>query len=269
MIRLGTSGYSYDDWKGVFYPVGVEKRNYLSYYAQLFDTVEIDATYYRIPSSSMFEAIARKVPHGFRFCVKTPSTFTHERTKFEETLEPYRMSVYPLVRRRMLGCYLAQFPFSFKYTEENLHYLSEISASLEGPLCVEFRNSSWQNETVYKYLKEMRIGYVNVDLPRLPGLPKSSSVLTADIAYVRFHGRVPGNSWWNPKEPYERYNYEYREEELGEWVPTIRHLDSEAKETYAMFNNHFRAKAVGGARVLAKLLNVETTAGFKQLMFDS
>ena len=113
MIRFGASGYSYEDWIGPFSPDSLEKRDFLSYYAGRFDAVEVDSTYYRIPPPSMFEAIAGKVPDHFKFCVKTPSTFTHARGKLQDTVEAFRKSVAPLIGRGLLGCFLAQFPYSF------------------------------------------------------------------------------------------------------------------------------------------------------------
>jgi uncharacterized protein YecE (DUF72 family) len=261
-IRVGTSGYSYADWKGPFYPRALTTSKYLAYYARYFDVVEIDATYYRIPGPRVFEAMARKVPPGFRFAVKTPSTFTHQRAQFDATLEPYRKSVLPLVRRGKLLCFLAQFPQSFRYSPENLRFVGEVSASLDRPLCVEFRHVSWQREDVYAFLADKGIGFVNVDLPRLPGLPRPSATVTASVAYVRFHGRVDAKAWWQSEEAHQRYDYAYTTAQLEEWLPRITHVAARAKETLVLFNNHFRGKAVRAAIEMRRLLGqpVDTAA---------
>ncbi|MCP8310640.1 MAG: DUF72 domain-containing protein [Candidatus Methylarchaceae archaeon HK01M] len=265
MIWVGTSGYSFADWKGEFYPKSLKQKDYLNYYSRFFSVVEIDSTYYRIPHPKMFLALIQKVPRDFKFTVKTPSTFTHERTKFDETLEPYKKSVDPILQRGMLVCFLAQFPFSFKYSPENLDYVSEVAISLDAPTCIEFRHESWLNETVYEHLRDRGIGFVNVDLPKLPGLPRPSSIATSDeIAYIRFHGRVDARSWWHPKQPHERYNYEYSEDELKEWVPRIQELKGMAKELYILFNNHYQGRSVRSANTIKKLLPKKDVATIRR-----
>jgi len=147
-IRIGTSGYSYEDWKSLFYPRGLPSSDFLKYYSNFFDCVEIDFTHYRIPEPSVTYAITRKVPTSFRFVVKAPDTFTHKRSKFLETLEPFRKTTNPIIKKGMLACYLAQFPSSFKYTKENLEHIARIAGNLDAPVSVEFRARAWQNEEV-------------------------------------------------------------------------------------------------------------------------
>ncbi|MFQ6010559.1 MAG: DUF72 domain-containing protein [Nitrososphaerales archaeon] len=259
MYRIGTSGYSYQDWKKIFYPGILSSSQFLKYYAKYFDSVEIDSTYYRIPPPSVFEQIAKKVPSNFRFSVKTPSTFTHQRRKYPETIEPFRRSISPLVNHGLLGCILAQFPFSFRPSTPNLEHIARIGTDLKklAPLCVEFRHDSWQRDDVYSYLEERGIGYVNVDLPHLEGLPKPSSVTTSELGYVRFHGRVPYEMWWNPPKSHERYNHAYSERELEEWVPKIKTIGEKTKNLYFMFNNHYNAKSVRAALMMKRLLGMK------------
>jgi len=256
VVRVGTSGFSYEDWKGVFYPPHLKSNLYLSFYSNFFDVVEIDSTYYNIPHPKVFEALSKKVPPNFRFSIKVPSNFTHKMENYEESLKNFRRALQPI--RKFLGCLLAQFPFSFKFEQRNFYIIERIAEDLSdlAPLCVEFRHISWQREDVYKFLKERNITYVNVDLPRLKELPKPSSIVTSDLGYFRFHGRVDAKSWWNPKEPYERYNYEYKEEELKEILPLVRKVEKETKEVYLLFNNHFRGKAVKAALIMKKLLGL-------------
>ncbi len=256
-LRVGTSGYSYEDWKGMFYPQNLQSRDFLKHYSTFFDCVEIDSTYYRIPSPFMMEALARKVPSSFRFTVKTPSTFTHSREKFLDTLEPFRKATALMIRRGMLTCYLAQFPSSFAYSRENLEYMQEMAGSLDAPLCVEFRKREWQKDEVYEYLREKGIGYVNVDAPRFENLPVPSSVATSEVGYVRFHGRNAAK-WWHHEQAYERYDYTYATAELEEWVPRIRQVQERTEVTYILFNNHYRGQSIDAANRLKRLLGIES-----------
>ena len=257
---IGTCGYSYPDWKGVFYPSGMKDSDFLRFYSERFACVEIDSTYYRIPDPLMFDAISKKVPEGFRFTVKVPSTFTHEREKFEETLDSFRKSIEPIVEKEMLGCLVAQFPYSFKGSREGLEHIVRINDGMRQPMVVEFRHRSWQNGNVYRFLQDRGIGYVNVDLPRIYGLPVPSEVVTADVAYVRFHGRVDAKTWWTPEESSQRYAYLYDEEELKEWVPRIRNMEGRARNLYVVFNNHFRGFATQNATMMTKVLSSQPPA---------
>jgi len=254
-LKIGTSGYSYQDWRGVFYPKHLEAKDFLRHYASFFDCVEIDSTYYRIPSPYVLEALTKKVPAGFQFTVKTPSTFTHERDKFGEMIETFRRATAPLIRKRMLGCYVAQFPYSFPPGKEGLKHIAMIADALDAHVCVEFRRREWQDERVYEYLRAKGIGFVNVDTPKFKSLPRPSSVVTADVGYVRFHGRNAAK-WWSHEQVHERYDYTYSQEELEEWVPRIEEMRDKAKRTFVMFNNHFRGQAIKGANDLKTLLGL-------------
>ena len=98
-MRIGTAGYSYTDWRGAFYPADMKESDFLRFYSERFSCVEIDSTYYRVTGPSMFEAISKKVPEGFMFTIKVPSTFTHEREKFERDLIPFRRGIKPIAMR--------------------------------------------------------------------------------------------------------------------------------------------------------------------------
>jgi uncharacterized protein YecE (DUF72 family) len=256
-VRVGTSGYSYQDWRGIFYPKTVNRSSYLQYYAQFLDLVEIDSTYYRIPHPSVMKSLSVKVPSDFTFTVKVPSTFTHQRHKLESTAAQFAASVTPLLERNLLGCFLAQFPGSFRYSDENLGFVEEVSLNLQGSMVAEFRHDSWQCEDAYGRLRRANIGLANVDLPRLKGLPRPSEEVTSKIAYVRFHGRVQAKDWWGPAQPYQRYNYRYSEEELGEWLPRIHAIRKKADVTYVLFNNHFRSQSIDNAQMLRRLLGLK------------
>ncbi len=254
-LRIGTAGYSYNDWRGKFYPSHLASRDFLSHYANFFNCVEINATYYKIPSPKVFSSISLKVPNSFKFTVKVPNTFTHYRDKFAQTLEQFRMATSPLVKKGMLACYLAQFPFSFKNTEENIEYVSTMANNLDRPVAVEFRRRDWHTEDVYTFLRAQGICYVNVDAPKIRGLPIPSTIATSSIGYCRFHGRNAAK-WWNHIEAYERYDYSYTPEELQEWAPRIEKISGMTESTYVMFNNHYQGQAIDGAEEMKRLMNL-------------
>ncbi|MBI3910117.1 MAG: DUF72 domain-containing protein [Armatimonadetes bacterium] len=256
MIRIGTSGFSYEDWRGHFYPPDLPKRDMLPYYARFFPTVEINATYYSLPSPFTFMQMARKVPEGFDFVVKAHKTMTHAGEYVPEAFEGFRRAVSPLTERNMLGCVLAQFPWSFRYAPENLAYLRQLRDGLADlPTVVEFRNRAWVRDETFATLRDLGLGFCCVDEPRLKGLMPPVCAATSPLGYIRFHGRNAAK-WWQHEQAYERYDYLYSEAELAEWVPKIRALEAQVKRVYLFFNNHYEGKAGQNARMLARLLNL-------------
>lgn len=255
MIKIGTSGYSYDDWKGVFYPEKMNKKDFLSFYAEAFRTVEINFTYYRIPSPMTFVQMLRKVPEDFEFVVKTPKEFTHEREKLTGAAPMYSEGIQPLVDAGQLGCLLAQFPQSFHLNDDNLSHLRRVREAIapDIPINVEFRSREWITDEVFSFLRENNLGFVCVDMPDLPGLIPPVVQATNRIGYVRFHGRLKG-SWYQHEEARERYNYEYSPQELEEWMPRIAELEGMAEDVYLFANNHPMGKAIKTAIALAQKL---------------
>ena len=253
-ILVGTSGYSYADWNGNFYPEGLEKKDQLTYYSSEFNTVEINFTYYSLPHPRIFENMSAKVAGDFVFSVKAHSGVTHTRDIKKEELKRFTDSLVPLASRNRLGPVLLQFPWAFKFSTANCDYLSrirEIFGDLE--LCAEFRNNSWLGDTTISHLKNLDMGFCNVDEPGLKGLLPPTSIATSGTGYIRFHGRNSLN-WWKPKQAYQRYDYLYTEEELSEWVPRVRELSENTKKTYIYFNNHYKAQAVRSAKILQGLM---------------
>lgn len=257
MIKVGTSGYSFDDWSGVIYPESLESGDYLSHYGTYFNTVELNFPYYRMPDPQIFLALMKKVPDDFDFSVKLTKEFTHEREKIKEAIEPYREGIQPLLAHDRLATLLAQFPYSFKPCEESFNHLRRIRDELEGiPINVEFRNEYWINEETFRFLAENDLGYVCVDMPKLSRLVPPVVRVTNGLGYIRFHGRVKKH-WWDPPEPHKRYDYLYRREELEEWIPKVRELSEEAKSSYLFFNNHFQGKSAKNAALMTDLLDLQ------------
>ena len=200
MILIGTSGYSFSDWVGPFYPPGTEKSRMLDYYARHFPTVEVNATYYRIPPPSTLHAMERKTPDAFEFVVKAHHDMTHLRSLDSELYRVFARSVEPLRLAGKLSGLLAQFPYAFRRTARNEEFLVEMKLRLpDSPLYVEFRHASWIREDVFAWLEEQGIGYVSVDEPDLPGLVPPVVRVTGPGGYVRFHGRNKENWWRNPE----------------------------------------------------------------------
>lgn len=255
MIRIGTSGFSYNDWIGPVYPEGLPQRDQLIFYAREFSTVEINVTYYRIPALSTVVGWVRKTPDDFLFAVKAYQGLTHVRE--EPDFAPFVAAVQPLVESGKLGCVLAQFPYSFHPTDENREYLKRLRTGLgELPGVVEFRNSGWLQDETFDLLRELQLGYCCVDEPRFKGLMPPIAVATGPVAYVRFHGRNYAK-WYQHEEAWQRYDYTYSMEELREWAPKLRQLEADAPVLLVYFNNHYRGQSVKGVRDLGQLLLAE------------
>jgi uncharacterized protein YecE (DUF72 family) len=262
MIHIGTSGYSYADWKGPVYPETIKDNEMLPFYSQHFNTTEINYTYYRMPAARTLAAMASKVPDDFIFTIKASKELTHEReTDAEgegatpENFRLFRQALQPLIDENKFGAVLAQFPNSFKPTDDNRAYLETFRERMgDLPVVVEFRNSGWVTDDTMDLLRKNNLGYCCVDEPRMKGLIPPIAVATTPIAYVRFHGRNY-QKWWRHDEAYERYSYEYKPEELQEWVPKIEKLDQAANTTFIFTNNHYRGAAVRTADQLRELLS--------------
>jgi len=258
MIRIGTSGFSYKDWVGPFYPLDLPREEWLSYYAGEFDTTELNFTYYRQPDSKTLSRMVQKVPTGFQFSVKAFQKLTHSRDAESADFQEFIAGVQPLVEAGMLACILAQFPYSFHATQGNAAYLGRLREELANlPVVVEFRNVQWIKPKTFDYLRSLDLGFCCADQPQLKGLIPPIAEATSDIAYVRFHGRNAAK-WWRHDEAWERYDYRYSEIELLEWVPKLRTLDEAAETTFVYANNHWQGQAIDAARQLKLMLLDET-----------
>lgn len=252
MLRIGTSGFSYSDWAGLFYPAGLRERDWLAYYAREFDTVELNVTFYRLPGPRTFAAWVQHTPPGFAFSVKAHRSLTHEVQHADYA--GFNQAVQPLVEAGKLACVLAQFPPAFRPTPENQAHLARLRAGLESlPLVVEFRAAAWVGEPAFELLRSLGLGFVCVDEPQLRGLMPPVAVATGPVAYVRLHGRN-AKQWYHHEHAWQRYDYRYSADELEEWAPRLRSLDQAAPLTLVYFNNTPRAQAIDDARALKRLL---------------
>ncbi len=254
MILVGTSGFSYPDWAGKFYPAGLGTGDRLSYYSRHFPALEINFTYYRLPAAGQLAGMADKSAGRVVFAVKANREMTHTGQAREQDYTAFREALEPLAERGLLGCVLAQFPWAFRPSADSLEYLEKLKARLHPfPIVVEFRHAAWAREETFRFLQDQELGFCAVDEPRLKGLFPAIVRATAAVAYVRFHGRNAAR-WWKHEKASQRYDYLYRREELEEWVPKIRALDREAEKTFVFTNNHFESKAAVNAKMLMEML---------------
>jgi len=255
MIYVGTSGFSYDDWVGNFYPEGLPKREWLAYYAREFDTCEVNSSFYALPKPSSLESMAEKTGEGFLFCLKANQQMTHQQEDNALIFEAFCQVLEPIAAAGKLGCILAQFPYSFRLNRRNWDYLKLLRERLgELPVVVEFRNAQWLRSEMFDWLRQQNLGFCCVDEPQLPNLLPPMAEATNKISYVRFHGRNSAK-WWQHEQAYERYDYSYTPEELSEWLPKIQKLDSIAEKTFIFANNHWRGQSVSTIRQLRVMLD--------------
>jgi uncharacterized protein YecE (DUF72 family) len=265
MIKVGTSGYSFYDWKGPVYPPSLRNSDFLSYYENDLglDTVEVNFTYYRLPTVRTTEGMARKVSDSFSFVVRSHKEMTHEiwsdskRAQIKDNSAVFTQFIEglkPMTERGNLRCLLLQFPVFFYPRSENEDYILECRNRMgDIPVVVEFRNKAWTSDRTFDFLKRNNLGYCIVDEPPLPRLVPYTPVTTSDIAYFRFHGR---NMHWFKASKEERYNYLYSEEELKSFVPDIEKISKSGLNTLVFFNNCHAGAAARNALIMKKFLGL-------------
>lgn len=253
-ILIGTSGYSYPDWVGSFYPEGSRSEEFLSLYAQSFETVELNFSSYRMPQGAQLALMHQEAPK-LRFSLKAHQSLTHtiDPSTYKSNASTFAQAVEPLAAEGVLLAVLLQFPPSFAYTVDHRYYLDSLIKILSHlPLAVEFRSPSWFNKQTLDGLKKRRVSFVSVDLPQIAGTPPLLDVRTADLGYVRLHGRNK-EAWWGSSDN-KRYDYLYSTGELDSIARRITALAEDAKRIAVYFNNHHRGQAVKNAQALKTLL---------------
>lgn len=266
MIKLGTSGFSFDDWKGTVYPPDIKKQDMLAYYEKElgFKCLEINSTYYTLPSPKSMEGMLKKVSAGFEFCVKAFKGMTHEiwgadRKTFldnREVFGKFNFSIAPLREAGNLSCVLAQFPPGFYPNRDSFDYLKRFGERLGGvKLVVEFRNRAWHRDTTLEFLRRNGLGYCVVDEPKLPRLMPFNPKATSTLGYFRLHGRNP--NWFNVPVSV-RYDYLYSDEELQEFLTPIEDIAAVTQTTFVFFNNCHGGSAVRNALKLREMLDLST-----------
>ncbi len=258
-LFIGTSGYSYGEWvDSGFYPEGTHSSNMLDHYTRIFQTTELNYTWYQMPKAPAIERMCEKVPPHFKFAAKLTRTMTHEIKKntWQKEVMLYRQGITPLIQSNRLLCILIQLPPYFKRSPDYRNYLAALMDELAGlPLAVEFRHDSWANDKVFSELERRKVTLVSVDEPDLPGLfPPLDVVTNPGLFYIRFHGRNARG--WRSGNMQKQFDYDYQDWELKEWTDTIQHsMMADAEAGGIFFNNHVRGQAPKNAlRLIALLL---------------
>ena len=236
-IRIGCSGWSYKHWRGLFYPEGLPQKRWFERYAEEFDTVEINASFYRVPLESTFEGWREKAPPGFRYAIKVNRFITHLKKLLECAEETDRFIALARPLGPALGPLLYQLPPSLHQDLERLDaFLTRLPADLEQ--VVEFRHKSWYDDNVLALLDRHNVGFVAHDLRGLVS-PRWASGRTA---YVRFHGT--GGKYWG----------RYSEEELRQWADWLFGQTRSGKSCWCYFNNDIHGHAIEDARALKTMV---------------
>ncbi|MFO7651257.1 MAG: DUF72 domain-containing protein [bacterium] len=277
-IRVGTSGFSFDDWLGRVYPVDLPKTKMLEFYEGTlgFDAVELNYTYYSMPVPRTLAGMLARTGSGFEFVVRSHRDMTHDiwadedRRVLKDTapaFAQFRAGIAPLVESGRLGCVLVQLPSFFWPTPANLEYVRRVPELLGGVrLVVEFRNRAWLKPQTFEFLKTAGLGYCVVDEPPLPRLLPFEPRRTSDVAYFRLHGR---NMAWFTAGREERYNYLYTKEELAGFVPAVHSLAAGAGGGYVFFNNCHAGAAARNALMMKQMLGlVESLTPVQQAVVD-
>lgn len=275
-IRIGTCSWADESLSKLWYPKGVSAAARLPYYAERFDTVEVDSTFYRLPVEEMVERWAERTPEGFVMHVKAFAMMTRHPVKLEqlppelrddaptdergrvdrpprefraEVFARFHAALEPLRSTGKLGGILLQFPPYVVHKPVSFEYLEWAQEQLRGDaVLAEFRHRSWLDEenraSTLDFLERRGMTHVVTDAPRMEqakNIVPTVVARTSPIVYVRMHGRNAGT--WNVRgrSAAERFDYLYEETELREWVGPLRELASEAEEAFVLFNNNGRS----------------------------
>ena len=248
-IRLGTQGWSYPDWNGTFYPPGSKQEDRLPFYSQIFDTLELDTTFYHAPKGTIARSWARHTPEGFKFAAKLPRAITHDAALRDcgPALADFVKALDPLGAKR--GPLLAQTPAEFQHDDDTwCDLVAFLGAKPEGlQLAIEFRNASWHTPEVIDLLRHHNVAVAWTewrDLPRLTDI-------TADFLYLRWLGDRREIA------KYDRVQID-RAEEFASWEGALMSALGQVKEVYGYFNNHWAGHSPESANEMKRRLGLST-----------
>jgi uncharacterized protein YecE (DUF72 family) len=299
-VRVGTSGWSYPSgrgtWNGVFYPPrgaeGFRAGDELVYYAEHFDTVEVNVTFYRPPVAATTARWVKQTPRGFEFSVKLHQKFTHPMTVGREAtalpqaasgpralpqpsqsdVDEFKAGLEPIAASSKLAAMLVQFPAGFHADDKSTAYLGRVLQTFSDyPLAVELRHRSWSDAqaATLQLLDGFQAAWVQIDEPKFQMSIRQDLVPNTDrFSYGRLHGRNAAQ-WWSPDSPEERYNYLYSPEELRPFAAVAETVGPEVRKAYLYLNNHFAAKSVVNATVLKHQLGQPVTGEYRRAMIDA
>jgi uncharacterized protein YecE (DUF72 family) len=303
-VRIGTSGWSYPSgkgkWNGLFYPATRSKRagthqfDELRFYAEHFDTVEVNTTFYGQPRAEITRGWAARTPPGFDFSMKLYQKFTHPKMFREAALksapgsegplldllaqvtqadiDDFRAGIDPLASAGKLGALLAQFPPSFKDSPPAREYLAQLLRALaEYPVAVELRHRSWSDaigETL-SLLNAFGAAWVQIDEPKFRfSIRQNYLPNVTGFYYMRLHGRNAAQ-WWRHDKSEDRYNYLYTAGELREFSETADAAKELVKKSYLYTNNHFSSKSVVNAVMLKAQLGQPIEGEYPEALVET
>jgi uncharacterized protein YecE (DUF72 family) len=292
-IRIGTSGWSYPGgrgtWNGIFYPVragrrprGTPKFDELRFYAEHFDTVEINSTFYGVPAVSTVQGWVERTPRDFEFSLKLFQKFTHP-GMFEKAtggdpwkigrkdVDAFRQAIDPLAEAGKLGALLAQFPASFKNEPDSRGYLEWLLDQFRGyQLAVELRHRGWSDEPVetLEMLGQYGAAWAQIDEPKFRfSIRQNLLPNVRTFYYLRLHGRNAAQ-WWKHEKSEDRYNYMYSADELKPFAAAAHAASRTVKKAYLYANNHFSAKSVASAAILKHELKQDLPGEYPEVFVE-
>jgi uncharacterized protein YecE (DUF72 family) len=291
-VRVGTSGWSYPSgkgsWKGIFYPRpgrrprGAPKFDELAFYADHFDTVEVNSSFYRVPAVETVEQWSARTPPGFEFSFKLYQKFTHPDMFAKATardpsqlgtadVDEFRRALDPLAQAGKLGALLAQFPASFKNDPESSGYLAWLLKGFRDySVAVELRHRTWSDapEETLDLLGQFGAAWAQIDEPKFrSSIRQDLSPNTRSFYYLRLHGRN-AEQWWKHDSSEDRYNYLYSSEELEPFAEAAKAASRQVRKAYLYANNHFSAKSVANAAILKHQLGQDVEGDYPAEMVE-
>ena len=293
-IAIGTSGWNYPagrgTWNGLFYPSPRPKGfDELAYYAEHFDTVEVNSTFYRMPEPDVARAWVRRTPASFTFAVKLFQKFTHPDMYLrrpgvtdwdvsQTDLDLFRVGIEPLASAGKLTALLLQFPTSFHAEAETRGYLDWLlDAFADYPRAVELRHRSWSDDAAgtRAQLAARHAAWVLIDEPKFPDSiaqePAAEAALdrldASTPLYVRLHGRN-AQTWWHHADSDDCYDYLYSPEELVPFAEAARRVSRAGRRALMYLNNHFSAKAVANAAILTEQVGIPVRGDYPRALVD-
>jgi uncharacterized protein YecE (DUF72 family) len=303
-VRVGTSGWNYPSgkgtWNGLFYPksrskrAGTDQFDELRFYAEHFNTVEVNSTFYGQPRAEVTRGWTARTPEGFDFSLKLYQKFTHPKMFRDAALktapgtecplldllaqvtrsdiDDFRSGIDPLASAGKLGAVLAQFPPSFKDSPQTRDYLAQLlRAFAEYPVAVELRHRSWSDsigETL-SLLNGFDAAWVQIDEPKFRfSIRQNYLPNVTSFYYMRLHGRNAAQ-WWKHDKSEDRYNYLYSAGELQEFSETAKAAKELVKKSYLYTNNHFSSKSVVNAVMLKAQLGQPIEGEYPDALIDA
>ena len=270
-FNIGTAGWSYKDWVPNFYPKNQTGGfDWLQFYSQYFNCVEVNSTYYTYISPKIVDGWIKKVEgsNDFIFHIKLHQDFTHKRKFNEQNIKAVRFNLEQLRKSERLGGLLIQFPYSYSFDGNSVQHIQKLRDIFSDIDCfVEVRHQSWNNNRALEFFKENNITFCTIDQPQIGQAIEFEPIITNDKAYIRFHGRNV-EAWkkslsdFGKPQTYEeqssRYSYLYSSGELVAIEQKIKSIQQNVKEINVIMNNHPQGDAVANAFELIHLLEEKT-----------